>query len=102
MSYRIGIDVGGTFTDVVAVDEAGWVTHAKSTSTPADQSVGVMEGLTLPAEPLGVTLEAMLEGTERIVHGTTVATNALLERRARASACSPPKATSISWRCAKA
>src|SRR5436189_101755 len=81
MSYRIGIDVGGTFTDVVAVDEAGRITHAKSTSTPADQSVGVIEGLTLLTEALGITLAAMLERTERIVHGTTVATNALLERR---------------------
>ena len=81
MSYRIGIDVGGTFTHVVAVDEAGRITHAKSTSTPADQSVGVMEGLTLLTEALGITLAAMLERTDRIVHGTTVATNALLERR---------------------
>jgi N-methylhydantoinase A len=79
--YRIGIDVGGTFTDLVAVDERGRVTHAKSASTPEDQSVGVMEGLSLLAESLGVTQAVMLEGTERIVHGTTVATNALLERR---------------------
>lgn len=78
MAYRIGIDVGGTFTDLVAVDEAGRVTHAKSASTPADQSIGVMEGLGLLAESLGVELAAMLERTERIVHGTTVATNALL------------------------
>lgn len=81
MSYRIGIDVGGTFTDLVAVDKAGRVTHAKSASTPADQSIGVMEGLALLAESLGVELAAMLERTERIVHGTTVATNALIERR---------------------
>jgi N-methylhydantoinase A len=81
MSNRIGIDVGGTFTDVVMVDEAGRVTSAKSASTPEDQSVGVMEGLTLLADSVGVTLAAMLERTERIVHGTTVATNALLERR---------------------
>src|ERR687897_2878034 len=81
MAYRIGIDVGGTFTDLVAVDEAGRVTHAKSASTPADQSLGVMEGLALLVETLGVSLAAMLDRTERIVHGTTVATNALLERR---------------------
>ena len=81
MSYRIGIDVGGTFTDLVAVDEAGQVTHAKSISTPDDQSVGVMDGLALLAESLGLMLAPMLARTERIVHGTTVATNALLERK---------------------
>ena len=81
MSYRIGIDVGGTFTDLVLVDDAGGVTHGKSPSTPTDQSVGVKEGLTLLADLLGIELSAMLARTERIVHGTTVATNALLERR---------------------
>nr|MCU0987099.1 hypothetical protein [Acetobacteraceae bacterium] len=45
MRYRIGIDVGGTFTDLVAVDASGSVVHAKSPSTPEDQSIGVMEGL---------------------------------------------------------
>jgi N-methylhydantoinase A len=79
--YAIGIDVGGTFTDLVAVDEAGRVTLAKSSSTPGDQSVGVMEGLERLAEALGTTRAAMLAGTRRIVHGTTVATNALLERK---------------------
>src|SRR4030095_15012410 len=79
--YRIGIDVGGTFTDLVAVDERGRVTLAKATSTPRDQSLGVMEGLGLLAEVLGVDRAALLRDTERIVHGTTVATNALLERK---------------------
>ncbi len=79
--YAIGIDVGGTFTDLVAVDAAGRVTLAKSSSTPGDQSVGVMEGLERLAEALGTTRTAMLAGTRRIVHGTTVATNALLERK---------------------
>jgi N-methylhydantoinase A len=81
VSYRIGIDVGGTFTDLVAVDEAGRVTHAKSASTPGDQSIGVMDGLALLADSLGFALAPVLARTERIVHGTTVATNALLERR---------------------
>src|SRR5215207_9240098 len=81
MAYRIGIDVGGTFTDLVAVDEAGQVTHAKSASTPADQSIGVMDNLALIADSLGFPLAPVLARTERIVHGTTVATNALLERR---------------------
>jgi N-methylhydantoinase A len=79
--YAIGIDVGGTFTDLVAVDEAGHVTLAKSASTPADQSIGVMEGLDRLAEALATTRAAMLAATKRIVHGTTVATNALLEHK---------------------
>ena len=79
--YRIGIDVGGTFTDLVAIDDVGKVTIGKVPSTPADQSVGVMDGLTQAAETLGLKLAELLEGTERIVHGTTVATNALLERK---------------------
>jgi N-methylhydantoinase A len=79
--WRIGIDVGGTFTDLVAVDEAGRVTHAKAASTPADQSLGVMEGLGVLAEAVGVPLATLLARTGRIVHGTTVATNALLERK---------------------
>jgi len=78
---RIGIDVGGTFTDLVAVDATGRSTLAKSASTPADPSIGVLNGLGLLAESLGTTLAALLAGTERIVHGTTVATNALLEHK---------------------
>ncbi|MDA1097928.1 MAG: hydantoinase/oxoprolinase family protein [Proteobacteria bacterium] len=79
--YRIGIDVGGTFTDLVAIDDSGQVTLGKVPSTPADQSRGVMDGLTQVAATLGLDLAALLAGTERIVHGTTVATNALLERK---------------------
>jgi len=77
----IGIDVGGTFTDLVAVGEEGSVTLAKAASTPADQSLGVMEGLERLAQALGMARSTMLGQTGRIVHGTTVATNALLERK---------------------
>jgi N-methylhydantoinase A len=77
----IGIDVGGTFTDLVAIDDTGRTTFAKSPSTPQDQSVGIMEGLDELAQRLGLSRAAMLGQTERIVHGTTVATNALLERK---------------------
>ncbi len=79
--YRIGIDVGGTFTDLVAVDEGGRVSLAKSASTPADPSIGVMDGLDLLAAELSTDLAGMLAATSLIVHGTTVATNALLERK---------------------
>ena len=76
---RIGIDVGGTFTDLVAIDEGGVATLAKVPSTPEDPSVGVVEGLAVLAAKLGLDRGALLARTERIVHGTTVATNALLE-----------------------
>jgi N-methylhydantoinase A len=79
--YRIGIDVGGTFTDLVAVDDSGRVTLAKAASTPGDPSLGVMEGLGLLAAELQQDLPSLLDATESIVHGTTVATNALLERK---------------------
>ncbi|HEV8531194.1 MAG TPA: hydantoinase/oxoprolinase family protein [Methylomirabilota bacterium] len=82
--YRIGIDVGGTFTDLVAVDPDGRVTIAKATSTPEDQSLGVVEGLTLLARELGLDLHGLLGATDLVVHGTTVATNALLERKGAA------------------
>ena len=77
--YRVGIDVGGTFTDLVAVDDIGSATLAKVPSTPTDPSVGVLEGLRLLADTLGIELVELLTKTDRIVHGTTVATNALLE-----------------------
>lgn len=79
--YRIGVDVGGTYTDLVATDETGRTVFAKSPSTPADQSIGVMAGLEELARRLHVTRAEMLAATDRLVHGTTVATNALLERK---------------------
>lgn len=79
--YTIGVDVGGTYTDLVASDESGRTVFAKSPSTPADQSIGVMAGLDELARRLGVSRNAMLAATDRLVHGTTVATNALLERK---------------------
>jgi len=79
--YRIGIDVGGTFTDLVAVDAEGRVTIAKAASTPEDQSLGVMDGLDRLAEALALDRPTMLARTQIIVHGTTVATNALLEHK---------------------
>lgn len=81
MTWRIGMDVGGTFTDIVAVDDAGVVTFAKAPSTPEDQSLGVIEGLRRLARRLGVDLATLLARTERVVHGTTAATNALIERK---------------------
>jgi N-methylhydantoinase A len=81
MNWRIGIDVGGTFTDVVGIATNGTATLAKAPSTPADQSEGVIVGLGNLAAALGLSLAELLSRTTRIVHGTTVATNALLEKK---------------------
>lgn len=74
---RVGVDVGGTFTDVVAVDEHGGIHYAKVSSTPQDQSFGVVEGLKTLLAQVG----RQPEEVEVFVHGTTVATNTLLERK---------------------
>ncbi|MST32100.1 hydantoinase/oxoprolinase family protein, partial [Acidimicrobiaceae bacterium USS-CC1] len=76
MTYRLGVDVGGTFTDVLLIDETTGVTHrAKTPSTPADQSRGVLDGV---VKACGL---ARIEPSEvaQFLHGTTVATNAILE-----------------------
>ena len=79
MSTTIGIDVGGTFTDIVVSTADGQTIIAKAATTPTDQSDGVLAGIALAAERLGQTTADLLRTTARIVHGTTVATNALLE-----------------------
>jgi N-methylhydantoinase A len=76
MSYRLGVDVGGTFTDVLLVDErAGSTWRAKTSSTPHDQSVGVLHGIDKVCEQAGVDRAVIAH----VLHGTTVATNAILE-----------------------
>jgi N-methylhydantoinase A len=76
MSYRLGVDVGGTFTDVLLVDErAGSTWRAKTSSTPHDQSVGVLHGIDLVCAQAGVDRAEIAH----VLHGTTVATNAILE-----------------------
>jgi N-methylhydantoinase A len=73
---RVGIDTGGTFTDVVAYDESsGELTVTKTPTTPADPSIGFTDGLT---KVLGL-LGADASGVAAVSHGTTIATNQLLE-----------------------
>ena len=81
MSFRIAVDVGGTFTDVVAADSTGRISFAKAPSTPADQTIGTLDAIARLSETLGLSVTDLLGQTERIVHGMTVATNALLERK---------------------
>jgi N-methylhydantoinase A len=76
MSYRLGVDVGGTFTDVLLVDEdSGSTWRAKTASTPADQAVGVLTGIGKVCAEAGIELSEVAQ----VLHGTTVATNAILE-----------------------
>ena len=60
MSFTIGIDVGGTFTDIVVAGPDGQTIIAKAATTPADQSDGVLEGIALAADALGLTAAALL------------------------------------------
>lgn len=78
MTYRIGIDIGGTFTDFALLKGDEVILH-KNLSTPADRSLGVMEGLGKLAAKEGLALPDFLARCEAIVHGTTVADNTLIE-----------------------
>ena len=74
MSQIVGVDVGGTFTDLISFDtNSDTVSIAKVLSTPENQAFGVMKALE--------TAEANLQSVETLIHGTTVTTNALLERK---------------------
>ncbi|MDE2843641.1 MAG: hydantoinase B/oxoprolinase family protein, partial [Chloroflexota bacterium] len=79
--FRIGIDVGGTFTDFVVVNDGGQPRFFKTQSTPDDPSLGVMNGLAEAAEGYGLSLEQFLGETDLVIHGSTVATNTLVERK---------------------
>ena len=76
MTYRLGVDVGGTFTDVLLVDsDSGATWRAKTASTPDDQSTGVLHGIDLVCAKADVDRSRI----DSVLHGTTVATNAILE-----------------------
>ncbi|MFV3126645.1 hydantoinase/oxoprolinase family protein [Niveispirillum sp. KHB5.9] len=76
MGYRLGVDVGGTFTDLLLFnDKTGAFWRHKTPSTPSDSSVGILNGVTAICEKAGITPADV----EFFLHGTTVATNAVLE-----------------------
>ena len=75
MSYRLGVDVGGTFTDLLLINEENGKTYtAKVPSTPEDSSIGVLNGIARICDESGVDPKQI----GRVMHGTTVATNAVL------------------------
>ena len=76
MEYRLGVDVGGTFTDLLLVNEqTGDTFTAKVPSTPADSSIGVLNGIDRVCKNAGIDPELITH----VMHGTTVATNTVLE-----------------------
>ncbi|HEY4928230.1 MAG TPA: hydantoinase/oxoprolinase family protein [Acidimicrobiales bacterium] len=79
MHYRIGIDVGGTFTDCVLLRPDGSVVLEKAPTTPEDQSRGVLAGLSQLAAAEGISVEVLAAGTRTIVHGTTTGDNTMIQ-----------------------
>ena len=82
--FHIGVDIGGTFTDCVLVGDStqGTATYstAKTLSTKADPAEGVLAGLTELGTNVGLARPELLARTGRFGHGTTIGTNAVLER----------------------
>jgi len=77
--YVIGVDVGGTFTDAVLMDEKDNLIYSKSASTPKDLTLGVISCVEMLAEQMGITVKGMLSKTVRLGHGTTQTTNAMIQ-----------------------
>lgn len=76
--YIIGVDTGGTFTDVVVLGDSGEVWTAKASTTPDDFSRGVMDAVQEAARAVGIDSRELLGRTALFKHGSTVATNALI------------------------
>lgn len=74
---RIGVDVGGTFTDFIYVDDDGKIEVYKTSTTPHDPSIGMMEGINAVCDKLGIEHSEI----DEIFHGTTIATNMVLEHK---------------------
>jgi N-methylhydantoinase A/oxoprolinase/acetone carboxylase beta subunit len=80
MGMRLGVDVGGTFTDVVFVKDND-IFRGKADTTHYDLKVGFMNAARLAVERSGMSLEKVLEAADSVVYSTTVGTNALIERK---------------------
>ena len=79
--YRVGIDVGGTFTDLICVTPDGEVLLDKTPTTPDDQSVGVMQGIALLAQRAQLSTADFCARIDALVHGTTIADNTMIEMK---------------------
>ncbi|HEY8013834.1 MAG TPA: hydantoinase/oxoprolinase family protein, partial [Dongiaceae bacterium] len=76
----LGVDIGGTFTDLVMVDSAGRISTSKALTTPGELETGVLNAIALAAEANGLAPDELLGRVAVFGHGTTQATNALIER----------------------
>src|SRR5258706_9754500 len=81
VSYLVGIDIGGTFTDCAIVDGAGRLLTTKVPSTPPDFSRGMMDALGAGAQALGLPMERFCGDIAFLSHGTTVGTNTIIQKR---------------------
>lgn len=79
MEYIVGIDIGGTGTDCVVMDEKGVLTVGKAFSTPPDFTDGVLDSAQVAAGKLGLDLSTLLENTRLLLHSSTVADNAIVQ-----------------------
>src|SRR3974390_2465300 len=75
---RVCVDVGGTFTDCLVMDETGLLQKFKASTTPNDPSKGFMDAMKKAAKHYGITVNEFLSQIKVLVHGTTLATNILL------------------------
>jgi len=80
-SLLVGVDIGGTFTDCVALDRGGRITATKSPSTPENFAEGMLAAMRLAAGRLGLSFERFCHDVAVLTHGTTVGTNTLLQRK---------------------
>lgn len=78
--YAVGVDIGGTFTDCVVVGPDGTIVGAKAPTTPHDRSEGFFASIERAADKLGLSMQELLGRCERLVHGTTTGTNAIVQR----------------------
>jgi len=81
--YRVGVDIGGTFTDVVVAGESGEIVRAKALTTPDDYTEGVTAAIASAAHELDTTVPELMPNCVGFVNGTTVVTNAIAQQRGR-------------------
>lgn len=79
--YRLGIDAGGTFTDLVLADRSGGVRLYKALSTPADPTQAIEEGMKLISEDIGESASEIVSNSDLCINGTTVGLNALIQHK---------------------